>query len=90
MRFWGPILVGSMNLKFKRFISADVAGLSVFCAFYITIGMIFHRSLKKLSDKFESLQNVVFFSALIILGIALMVIVRRYKGNKPVNEITGK
>lgn len=80
MRYWCPILIGSMNLSLKKFVLFDAISLSVFIAIYISLGMLFHRSLQSLLNKVESLQNIIFFSSVAVFAALLTVlIIRRRK-----------
>jgi membrane-associated protein len=79
MRFWNPILIGIMNLSFKRFILFDAVGLFIFTILYISLGMIFHKSLHRLMENVEGMQNVIFISALVIYLMIFFFIFRRRK-----------
>ena len=82
MRFWNPILVGIMNLSFRRFLLYDSIGLALFTAVYITIGVVFHRSLTVLIAEMEIWRHVIFVAVLIIFAAAIIFITHKRKNRE--------
>ena len=76
---WAPILAGAMKLSFKRFLLFDAMALSVITALYVSLGMIFHRSLAAVISKAEGLQNIIFFAAVFVIGFLILFFVARRK-----------
>ena len=79
MRMWAPILAGSVKLSFKRFLLFDSIALAVFTGLYLSLGMIFHRSLAAMITKTKGLQNIIFFSAIFVIGALIIFFVMRRK-----------
>jgi membrane protein DedA with SNARE-associated domain len=79
MRFFGPIISSMLKVPVKKFIVYDAASLSLFTAFYITIGFYFHRSLKSLLSEMEEVQNILFISVLAVLTVLIIFYVRKFR-----------
>lgn len=82
MRLFCPIFVGLMNLSIKKFLLFDTLGLALFTAIYISIGMFFHSRLHSHMAELETLQHIIFGTAMLILGIIIIVFIRRYQQKK--------
>jgi membrane protein DedA with SNARE-associated domain len=74
MRMFAPILAGSMKLSFKKFLFYDLIALVLFTTAYLLIGIIFNRSLQRIITKTKGLQNIVFFAAILIIAVILIVL----------------
>jgi membrane protein DedA with SNARE-associated domain len=88
MRFRNPILVSIMNLSFRRFLLYDSIGLALFTAVYITIGVLFHRSLSALIAEMEIWRHVIFVAVVIIIAAVIIFISGNRKNrtaHKPAN-----
>jgi len=79
MRLFAPILAGSVKLSFRKFLLYDSIALTLFTAVYLTVGIIFNKSLEKLITKTKGLQNIVFFAAVFLIAIIVIVLVPRKK-----------
>jgi len=77
MRMWAPILSGSMKLPFKRFILFDSISLTIFTVLYLSLGIIFNNSLSAVMEKMKGLQNIIFFGAVIIAAIVIIMVERK-------------
>jgi len=76
MRMFAPILAGSMRLWFKKFLLFDSIALIVFTTVYLLVGIIFNKSLEKLISKTKGLQNIVFFWAVFVIAVSIILFVR--------------
>ncbi|MGZ4037373.1 MAG: DedA family protein, partial [Bacteroidia bacterium] len=88
MRYWCPILIGSMSLPLKRFMLFDAIGLVVFCALYVSLGLVFHASLQSLLKKVQGSQNIIFFGSVVVFAIIITVIMIRRKRKEETPETT--
>ena len=79
MRMFAPILAGSMQLQFKKFLLIDASVLALFTAIYILLGFIFNRSLSAVAAKMKGVQDIIFFSFLGLAAIVFVVMVIRKK-----------
>ena len=76
MRMFAPILAGSMKLSLKRFLLFDSMALALFTAIYLLLGFIFNRSLQKIIKQAKGLQNIIFFAALLIITLVIILFIR--------------
>jgi len=86
MRMFAPILAGSMRLSFRKFLLFDLLALTAFTGIYLLLGIIFNRSLAAVIAKTKGLQNIVFFAAVLIIGVALLLFIRKRRKDKKENE----
>lgn len=82
MRMWAPVFSGIMKISFKRFISYDSMALSVFTAFYISIGYFFHRSLHSWMAELKILRHSLFSALMLILAVFILIAVKRFDQQK--------
>ena len=82
MRMFAPILAGSMKLSFRRFLLFDSVALAAFTTLYLLLGIIFNKSLGAVIAKTERLQDVVFFAAIALVSVLLVVWIRKRKKKK--------
>jgi membrane-associated protein len=85
MRLWAPIVAGSTKITYKRFILFDVCGLAPFTAIYIALGYIFHQSIGKVFTKVKSVQTIIFFAVIIVIGIIVGLAIRRFLKQRKLN-----
>ena len=79
MRLLGPVFASLTKIPFKKFILYDAIGLCVFTAIYISLGMLFHKSISSLVSETKFIGQIIFFAALIFITIVSVIIVRRFK-----------
>jgi len=82
MRMFAPILAGSMKLSFRRFLLFDSIALTAFTTIYLLIGIIFNKSLGAVIVKTKWLQDILFFAAIVLVAILLVVWFRKRKMKK--------
>ena len=85
MRLFAPVLAGSSNYSFKKFLLFNGLSLSVFTTIYISLGLIFYKSLGQIISKMKGLQNYIFFGAIAIVAVIIIVLVIR-RNKKAENE----
>ena len=80
MRMFAPILAGSLRLSFRKFLLFDAIALTAFTSVYLSLGVIFHKTLSSVIQKTKGLQNIIFFSAAAaIAGIIIFFVIKRKK-----------
>ena len=79
MRLFAPILAGSAEYSYKKFLLLDGAALVVFTAIYLSLGLIFYKSLSHLIKQVNGLQNIIFFGGIAMVAIIIIVFVIRRK-----------
>ncbi|TMI84009.1 MAG: hypothetical protein E6H10_06735 [Bacteroidetes bacterium] len=82
MRMFAPILAGSMKLPFRKFLLFDAIALAAFTTIYLLIGIIFNKSLGAIIAKTKGLQDIVFFGAILLIAVLLVVWIRKRKKKK--------
>jgi len=82
MRIFAPILAGSMKLPFRKFLLFDVIGLVAVSTIYLLIGVIFNKSLGAVIEKTKELQDIIFFGAILLVAVFLVVLIRNRKKSK--------
>lgn len=87
MRLFAPILAGSSDYSYKKFILLDGAALGVFTIIYTSLGFIFYKSLSHLISEVKGLQNIIFFGGVAMVAAVIIVfIIRRKKKAKKETE----
>ncbi|HTL81251.1 MAG TPA: DedA family protein [Bacteroidia bacterium] len=79
MRMFGPVFSGMMKLPFRKFLLFDMIGLVLFTAIYLSIGIVFHRSLHAVFAEVETTQHIIFFSAMLVGAIVVIFFFRKGK-----------
>lgn len=77
MRLFGPILVGSLNLPFKKFLLTDWLALSLFTALYISLGVLFHKTLYNLLKELELLRHSIFILLVMVIVVLIVIWMRK-------------
>jgi membrane protein DedA with SNARE-associated domain/rhodanese-related sulfurtransferase len=52
-------VAGSLNMRPRRFVFFDVAGLAIYCGAYITVGLVFHSLFAKIAEALHTFGQVV-------------------------------
>lgn len=82
MRLFAPLASGAMGVGYKRFLLFDTIGLSLFTTLYITLGFVFHNGLHAIAQEMETVQHILFFAAIVLLGVVFLFFFgRRYLKN---------
>jgi membrane protein DedA with SNARE-associated domain len=79
MRMFSPMISSVLQIPYRRFIKYDTISLAVFTALYISIGVFFHKGLQAFIDKLGMLQNVIFFGAMLVVTVVIIMAVRKYR-----------
>jgi membrane protein DedA with SNARE-associated domain len=81
MRLMGPVFVALLKIPFKKFLLYDAISLCIFTIIYISLGFIFHKSLSSLLLQTKSLTDIIFISAMVLMTILTVVIIRKMRSN---------
>lgn len=79
MRLFGPILVGTLNLSFRKFFVTDLVALSLFTCLYISIGIVFHKGLYRYLEELESLRHGIFIATVLAAAVIFILWMRKKK-----------
>ena len=77
LRFFGPVVAGSANVPWRKFVSYDLLALFAFYPFLITAGYIFHSKLQNLITDVSILSHVIFFTVAGLFAIVLSIYLRK-------------
>jgi len=80
MRLLGPIYVSLLKIPLKKFVLYDALSLSVFTSVYISLGVVFHTSLSGLISQTNSVGNIIFISAMVLMAVLTVIIIRKMRG----------
>ena len=77
LRFFNPLIAGSIGIKFKIFSLANAAATLLYVAVYMSVEIVFHRQLNYILKKLEYVQHVIFTGVMIILAIFIIIKMRK-------------
>ena len=80
VRLFSPVIAALAGLKFVTFMIYNGLGLLLFIAVYISIGVVFHKSINTLLPKLGVYQHVIFIAAVVVLVGLSVFIYRKFKG----------
>ena len=75
MRLFAPVLAGTTNYSFKRFLLFESCALVIFTSLYLSLGLIFYKSLGRFMSQMKGLQNYIFFGSIGIIAIIAIVFI---------------
>ena len=91
MRLFAPILAASMKFSFKKFLLLDGLALILLTSIFVSLGVIFHKSLSAMETKVKGLQDIIFFASLLLAtAVIIIFIIRRRKNKTQDQNGTGK
>lgn len=76
LRFFNPIITGTMNFYFRQFFIANTAATVLYVTVYLSIGFIFHNSLSALITRFDYLKHAMFIALMLLLSALLIFLMR--------------
>ena len=71
VRFLGPVVCGSVGIKWKEFFTFNLAATFIHSAIFLAFGWFFYKRIFLTIAEVEIVKNIVLFSSTIILGIFL-------------------
>ncbi len=72
LRFFAPVLAGSLRVKWKTFEFFDFLAAIIFVPILILIGYFFHEKISYLLGKAIVVKHIIFIVLLIIIGAIIM------------------
>ena len=78
LRFFGPIVAGSANVPWRKFVFYDLLALLTFYPILITSGYIFHSNLQNLITDVSVLSHVIFFASVALFALVLSIYYRKH------------
>ena len=71
IRFFAPIVAGSVRTPWKVFILFDLLAVTLYTSLYLLAGYFFHSQIKGLIQEFELIGHLMIYVLLLVIGIAL-------------------
>jgi membrane-associated protein len=78
VRFFGPIISGSLNIKWKKFLIYDSLANAIYCTTYISLGYLFHNAIARLVKELKVWEHVIFYIIMVIISLIVIFLIRRY------------
>src|SRR3989344_1345214 len=69
LRFVGPVLAGSLNVRWLVFLFPDLAALLIYVPVFTLLGFHFHASFVKLVTSVEAAKHAIFITAIVVVGL---------------------
>ncbi|HXB13395.1 MAG TPA: VTT domain-containing protein [Bacteroidia bacterium] len=79
MRLLGPVYVALLKIPLPKFLLYDALSLCAFTTVYISLGFVFHESLSTLVTKTNSVTDIIFGSAMVLMAVFTVVIIRKLR-----------
>ena len=71
IRFFAPIVAGSVRTRWKIFILYDIVAVGLYVSVYILTGYFFHSQINGIIQGFESIGDLLIYVILIVIGLWL-------------------
>ena len=78
LRFFNPLIAGSINIKFKIFFFANALATLLYVAAYMCIGILFHNQLNYILKKLAYVQHGVFIVVMVAIAIFIAVKMKKF------------
>ncbi|MDR6222664.1 DedA family protein [Methanococcoides alaskense] len=77
LRFFGPVIAGSANVAWRKFLLYDLLALLIYYPSLIFLGYHFHNNLRNLISEVGILSHIIFFIVVGLFGIAISIYFKR-------------
>lgn len=77
VRWIGPVTAGRLKMPWKRFLIVDALALLVYVPFMLWIGIYFRNRIEVILDGINTAGNIVSTALFIIIGLSLLVWLRK-------------
>lgn len=71
VRFFGPVIAGTLGAKWKKFFWADFGATMLHTIIFILLGYYFHKRIFAIIAEVEIIRNLLLFSSAIIVAFIL-------------------
>lgn len=78
VRFFGPILSGSVKIKWKKFFVYDSLSNIIFSTTYISLGYFFHRTIRRFVGELTIWEHLFFYPIMIIIALIITYLIRKH------------
>lgn len=86
VRLLSPVFAALSDAPFKKFIFYNSMAQAFFIAIYISIGLIFHKSLSSVLEKLGTYRHVAFIGFVVIMVVLSIIITKKLAGKKAVKQ----
>ncbi|ABE51166.1 DedA family protein [Methanococcoides burtonii] len=73
LRFFGPVVAGSANVAWRKFLFYDLLALLIYYPSLIFLGYHFHNNLRNLISEVGIFSHIIFFIVVGLFGIAISI-----------------
>lgn len=80
VRFFGPVISGTLGIRWKRFLPYNAGATLLRSSFFITLGYFFHQKIAAVIVGAEAASSLLLFSSVFIIGIMARIFSEK---NKP-------
>lgn len=79
VRFFGPVISGTLGVKWSTFFSLNAIATVIHGAFFIALGYFYKHEILILITEVEIVRNVLLFSSVLIVGVLLKIFSKKAK-----------
>ncbi len=77
IRFFAPIVAGSVRTPWKVFILYDFVAVGLYVSLYLLAGYFFHSQINGIIKEFETLGHLMIYVFLLAIGLALGIFLKK-------------
>ena len=78
VRFFSPIISGTLKINWKKYFLYDLTATTIFSAIYISLGYYFHRTIRRFLGELTIYEHAIFYPLIIIITIIIAYWIRKY------------
>jgi membrane protein DedA with SNARE-associated domain len=78
LRFFNPLIAGSIKIRFKIFFFANAGATLLYVAVYMGVGILFHTQLNYVLKKLQYVQHGIFIAVMAVIAIFVVLKMRKY------------
>jgi len=82
IRFFAPIVAGSVRTPWRVFILYDLVAVGLYVSVYLLAGYFFHSQINGIIKEFEMLGHLMIYVLLLAIGIALGIFMKKQERQK--------
>jgi len=86
VRFFAPIVAGSLQTPWRRFFLFDAPGVLLYVGIYLTLGYHSHRQMDRLTQAFDTYRHVAVYALLLVLVMGIGVARHRSQARQAVGR----
>ncbi len=78
VRFFRPIIAGSLKIRWEKFLIYSLLSISIFSAIFLFLGYFFHQGIAEVFGKLTILEHAIFYPTLIALTLVVIRTIRKH------------